>query len=75
MPFTQPHHGPPAAGDFYVHRSTGELVEIMDVDPGGNCMVLNVTAPLDGEWQHVTAAQIASSFWDRLAPSTPARAA
>jgi hypothetical protein len=57
---------PPTVGDYYVHHGTGELVEIMDVDPCGHCMVLNVTAPLDGDCQHVTAAQIASSFWERL---------
>ena len=47
----------------------------MDVDAGGNCLVLNVNAPLDGEWQHVAGAKIASSFWQRLDPRTHARAA
>jgi hypothetical protein len=69
------HDRRPAVGDYYLHRGSGELFEVMDVDPCGNCMVLDVTAPLDGEWQHVTAAQIGSSFWDRLAPSALDRAA
>ena len=65
----------PVAGDYYVHRATGALVEIMTVSPCGDCMVLDVTAPLDGEWRAVTAAQIASSFWQRLDAGAEAKAA
>ena len=65
----------PTAGDFYVRRGTGQLVEIMDVAESGDCLVLDVTAPLDGEWQHVTAAQIGSCFWERVASDTHAEAA
>jgi|1185.fasta_scaffold173838_1 hypothetical protein len=77
MPLKRPDYDdrPPAVGDYYVHRRTGELVEIMDVDPSGHCMVLNVKEPLDGEWQHVTASQIASAFWERLALHAQAQAA
>ena len=73
MPLTQPNDDrPPRIGDYYVHRSTGDLVEIMDVEPSGDCMVLNVKAPLDDDWQHVTASQIFSSFWERLADTSQA---
>ena len=65
----------PSVGDFYVRRGTGQLVEIMHVADTGDCLVLDAAAPLDGEWQHVTAAQIGSSFWQRLASDTHARAA
>ena len=65
----------PSVGDFYVRRGTGQLVEIMHVAATGDCFVLDATAPLDGEWQHVTAAQIGSSFWQRLAADTHAQAA
>jgi hypothetical protein len=65
----------PSVGDFYVRRGTGQLVEIMHVADSGDCFVLDATAPLDGEWQHVTAAQIGSSFWQRLAVDTHAKAA
>ena len=66
---------PPAPGDYYVHRASGELVEIMHVDPAGHCMVLSATAPLDGEWQQVNAAQIGSSFWEPLTTYASPRAA
>ena len=77
MPLTRTDCGErsPSVGDYYVHRGSGELLEVMDVGRGGDCMVLNVTAPLDGEWQHVTAAQIVSSFWQRLGPASQAQAA
>jgi hypothetical protein len=66
---------PPAVGEYYVHRGSGELYEIMAVEPSGDCRVLNVRAPLDAEWARVTAAQIGSSFWERLEPEPEARAA
>ena len=77
MPLTRQYDddAPPAVGDYYLHCSTGELVEIMDVDPFGHCMVLDVSAPLDGEWQQVTAAQLGSSFWERVTSHAPAQAA
>jgi hypothetical protein len=77
MPLKRPNSDdrPPALGDYYVHRRTGELVEIMDVDPSGDCMVLNVKEPLDAVWQNVTASQIASAFWERLALHAQAQAA
>jgi hypothetical protein len=56
----------PQIGDFYVNRASGTLVEIMDVDPAGNAMVLDVTAPLDGDWQPLTLAQLSSCFWARV---------
>jgi hypothetical protein len=52
-------------GEFYVNRRTGVLVEIMHVDLSGNAMVLDVTAPLDSDWQPLTAAQISSPLWVR----------
>jgi hypothetical protein len=76
MPLTTLRPDPaPAVGDFYVRRGTGQLVEIMHVADSGDCLVLDATAPLDGEWQHVTAAQIGSSFWQRLASGRHAEAA
>jgi hypothetical protein len=62
------HHtdGRPQIGDFYVSRASGTLVEIMDVDPAGDAMVLDVTAPLDGDWQPLTLAQLNSCFWARI---------
>jgi hypothetical protein len=68
MPKIPDHHtdGRPHIGDFYVNRGTGALVEIMDVDLDGNAMVLDVTAPLDGDWQPLTPAQLFSCFWVRL---------
>ena len=65
----------PSVGDFYVRRGTGKLVEIMHVADSGDCFVLDAAALLDGEWQHVTAAQIGSSFWQRLAVDMHAKAA
>jgi hypothetical protein len=69
MPIPPPQHttSRPQVGEFYVNRATGALVEIMDVDASGDVMVLDVTAPLDGEWQPLTLAQIFSSFWVRAA--------
>ena len=68
MPIPPPEHTTirPQVGEFYVNCATGALVEIMDVDPSGDVMVLDVTAPLDGEWQPLTLAQIFSSFWVRV---------
>jgi hypothetical protein len=63
---------PLRAGDYYVHRRTGRLVEIMHVDLSGNCQVLDVEAPLDGEWQLVTASQISSCVWQRVEALTEA---
>lgn len=57
--------GQPQIGEFYVNKGTGAFVEIMDVDVSGNVMVLDVSAPLDREWQPLTLAQISSCFWVR----------
>jgi hypothetical protein len=56
---------PLQVGDFYVNRRSGVLVEIMDVDLSGNVRVLDVTAPLDSEWQQLTESQISSCLWVR----------
>jgi len=68
MPMTPPDNfdNLPQVGAFYANAATGQLVEIMDVHPSGDIMVLDVTAPLDGEWQPLTLAQIGSSFWSRV---------
>jgi hypothetical protein len=57
---------PLMVGDYYVHRRTGDLVEIMHIDLSGNCMVLDVKARLDADWQPLTASQISSSLWRRV---------
>ena len=69
MPMT-PHHpleSQPQIGEFYVNNGPGAFAEIMDVDVSGNVLVLDVTAPLDSEWQPLTLAQISSCFWVRVA--------
>jgi hypothetical protein len=55
-----------AIGDYYVNRRTGMLVEIMQVDVAGNCMVLDVRADLDAPWTLITRAQMASALWQRV---------
>jgi hypothetical protein len=65
---TPPHNlvSQPQMGEFYVNKGTGAFVEIMDVDVSGDVKVLDVSAPLDAEWQPLTLAQISSCFWLRV---------
>jgi hypothetical protein len=63
---------PLRVGDYYVHRATHNLVEIMEVDLSGNCKVLPVTSPLDAAWQTITASQISSCMWDYVEPAARA---
>ena len=63
---------PLVVGDYYLHRRTGQLVEIMEVDLSGNCKVLDVTAPLDGDWEFVTESQMSSCMWERVESSSQA---
>lgn len=67
MPVIRPSHTqrPIAVGDFFVNRRSGVLVEIMHVDLSGNVKVLDVTAPLDAEWQDLSESQISSCLWVR----------
>jgi hypothetical protein len=67
MPVIRPEqtNRPVQTGDFFVNRRSGALVEIMHVHLSGNVMVLDVTAPLDGEWLQLTASQISSCLWVR----------
>jgi hypothetical protein len=65
MPVIRPEHTkrPLEVGEFLVNRRSGALVEIMAVDLSGNVMVLDSRAPLDGEWQPLTASQVESCLW------------
>jgi hypothetical protein len=55
-----------AIGHYYVNRRTDMLVEIMEVDRSGNCMVLDVRAALDAPWTLITRAQMASALWQHV---------
>ena len=55
-------------GDYYVHRRSRRMVEIMAVDPPLTCSVLDVTAPLDGAWEQVPFSQLGSCLWERVDP-------
>jgi hypothetical protein len=74
MPIVRPDHTqrPLAPGEYLVNRRSGTLVEIMSVDLSGNVMVLDCLAPLDGEWQPLTASQISSCLWVRADAYTAA---
>ena len=67
MPVIRPSQSkqPLAVGDFFVNRRSGVLVEIMAVDLCGNVRVLDVTAPLDADWQELSESQISSCLWVR----------
>jgi hypothetical protein len=65
------HDHPLAVGDYYLHRVSGYLVEIMDVDPSGHCSVLDVTAPLDAAWRRLTS-PISCCTWQRVERSAQA---